>query len=55
MSRDDNRRRPAPGPSAFICEHCALVVSPDPGGTAHRNHCPHCLWSVHLDLRPGDR
>lgn len=24
-------------------------------GTAHRNHCPQCLWSVHLDLRPGDR
>jgi len=24
-------------------------------GTAHRNHCPQCLWSVHVDLRPGDR
>ena len=21
----------------------------------NRNHCPHCLHSVHLDLRPGDR
>lgn len=25
------------------------------GGTAHRNHCPRCLWSRHVDLRTGDR
>lgn len=25
-------------------------------GTAHRNHCPHCLTSKHVDGRiPGDR
>jgi hypothetical protein len=25
-------------------------------GTAHRNHCPHCLTSLHVDHRiPGDR
>jgi hypothetical protein len=25
-------------------------------GTAHRNHCPFCLWSKHVDDRiPGDR
>jgi hypothetical protein len=25
-------------------------------GTAHRNHCPTCLWSRHLDDdAPGDR
>ncbi len=24
-------------------------------GTEHRNHCPRCLWSRHLDERPGDR
>ena len=25
-------------------------------GTRHRNHCPSCLWSRHLDGRvPGDR
>ena len=27
----------------------------DAPGTAHRNHCPQCLWSVHRDERPGDR
>jgi hypothetical protein len=24
-------------------------------GTAHRNHCPNCLWSRHVDVVPGDR
>ena len=24
-------------------------------GTQHRNHCPSCLWSRHLDVDPGDR
>jgi hypothetical protein len=24
-------------------------------GTAHRNHCPSCLWSRHVDDKPGDR
>jgi hypothetical protein len=24
-------------------------------GTRHRNHCPTCLWSLHVDARPGDR
>jgi RNHCP domain len=28
----------------------------DAPGTEHRNHCPNCLWSMHLDARtPGDR
>ena len=24
-------------------------------GTDHRNHCPNCLYSIHLDNKPGDR
>jgi hypothetical protein len=25
-------------------------------GTRHRNHCPNCLWSLHVDgTTPGDR
>jgi RNHCP domain len=24
-------------------------------GTRHRNHCPFCLWSRHVDQTPGDR
>lgn len=26
-----------------------------PAGTQHRNHCPNCLTSLHLDVEPGDR
>lgn len=41
---------------AFRCVGCRLDVPMDAPGTAHRNHCPHCLTSLHLDHRvPGDR
>lgn len=40
---------------AFICEHCGRQVLPAEIGTKHRNHCPYCLWSRHVDLRIGDR
>src|SRR5258708_19736733 len=41
---------------AFTCEHCGVDVSLDAPGTSHRNHCPTCLWSRHLDRNvPGDR
>jgi hypothetical protein len=40
----------------FECCHCSLEVTPNPAmGTAHRNHCTHCLWSKHVDTAPGDR
>ena len=48
-------KQPADAASAFICTHCGRTVAPEAHGTDHRNHCPHCLWSVHADLRPGDR
>ncbi|MCC7365564.1 MAG: RNHCP domain-containing protein [Dehalococcoidia bacterium] len=45
-----------PGKSHFRCSHCRSDVPIDAPGTAHRNHCPLCLWSRHLDgERPGDR
>lgn len=40
---------------SFPCGHCGQAVAPDGAGSQHRNHCPHCLWSRHLDHRPGDR
>lgn len=43
-----------PGP-AFLCAHCRCAIPATAPGTAHRNHCPHCLWSLHVDLTPGDR
>ncbi len=24
-------------------------------GNGYTNHCPNCLWSVHVDINPGDR
>ncbi|MGW5641583.1 RNHCP domain-containing protein [Saccharopolyspora sp. NPDC003752] len=40
----------------FRCVGCRLDVSLVAPGTAHRNHCPHCLASRHVDHRiPGDR
>ncbi|MGW2514065.1 RNHCP domain-containing protein [Streptomyces scopuliridis] len=27
----------------------------DRGRHSHRNHCPNCLWSRHVDDTPGDR
>jgi len=43
-------------PRSFHCGHCGVAVSLDAPGTSHRNHCPNCLWSRHLDRNtPGDR
>ncbi|MBX3361401.1 MAG: RNHCP domain-containing protein [Phycisphaeraceae bacterium] len=41
--------------SGFTCIVCSFQVSQSAWGTRHRNHCPHCLWSRHLDDEPGDR
>ncbi len=35
----------------FICENCGEGVD----GNGYTNHCPHCLWSKHVDNDPGDR
>ena len=40
--------------TGFICEKCGLDVYPVTNGR-YRNHCPFCLYSVHLDNIPGDR
>ena len=39
--------------SGFICLHCGQKVLPLEKSS--RNHCPFCLWSVHVDINPGDR
>jgi len=35
----------------FICGNCGKTVK----GFGYTNHCPHCLWSRHVDINPGDR
>ena len=39
----------------FTCLYCGRAVSMEAPGTEHRNHCPWCLRSVHLDASAGDR
>ena len=39
--------------SGFICAHCNKEVPPLV--KTSRNHCPFCLWSLHVDVMPGDR
>ncbi len=41
--------------SDFTCIHCRGHVPGKSYGTRHRNHCPHCLWSRHVDDEAGDR
>lgn len=43
--------------SGFKCAHCdGWVPLSEFIGTEHRNHCPSCLWSKHVDLKKaGDR
>jgi DNA-directed RNA polymerase subunit RPC12/RpoP len=40
--------------TAFTCVHCGAEVPPLDNGS-YRNHCPHCLYSLHVDINPGDR
>lgn len=37
----------------FICENCYKQV--EKLNYTARDHCPHCLYSKHLDINPGDR
>ena len=37
----------------FTCFHCQTKVKPL--GYTARDHCPNCLYSLHLDINPGDR
>ncbi|MCL2036185.1 MAG: RNHCP domain-containing protein [Oscillospiraceae bacterium] len=37
----------------FTCRICGRIITPL--GSGCRNHCNHCLSSLHLDNNPGDR
>ncbi len=51
-SSQHQRRHESDG---FTCIHCKLQVAGQAWGTKHRNHCPACLHSRHVDETPGDR
>ena len=55
---EEVRRTPPtrPDTEAFVCIHCHASIGPTVSGGRHRNHCPRCLYSRHVDdARPGDR
>jgi hypothetical protein len=35
----------------FTCKNCGFFVE----GDGYTNHCPKCLYSMHVDINPGDR
>lgn len=35
----------------FVCIKCGKLVE----GNGYTNHCPECLYSIHIDKNPGDR
>ena len=62
MNRENKRKKYAKGyychnacNDSFTCKVCNRLVVPHGAGSDHRNHCPYCLSSQHLDNEPGDR
>lgn len=62
MNRENKRKlyekgyyKTHPCDEVFTCRVCARTIVPQGAGSAHRNHCPNCLTSLHVDITPGDR
>lgn len=52
---DKNYYKHHPCTDSFTCKVCGRLVVPEGAGSNHRNHCPYCLSSLHIDEKPGDR
>ena len=62
MNRENKRKqyekgfyKTHPCTEGFTCKFCDRPISPENAGSDHRNHCPNCLMSLHVDVEPGDR
>lgn len=62
MNRENKRKqyekgyfKTHPCTDSFKCKVCGNLVTPENAGSDHRNHCPYCLSSLHVDNEPGDR
>ena len=62
MNRENKRKqfekgyyKTHPCAESFTCKQCGRLVVSGGAGSGHRNHCPNCLSSLHLDVEPGDR
>lgn len=52
----ERERRRASISEPFKCRKCHAFIGEPPSGGRQRNHCPMCLYSLHVDLKtPGDR
>lgn len=40
--------------TSFLCLKCTKQIEKLTNGS-YRNHCPYCLYSLHVDNKPGDR
>ena len=62
MNRENKRKQFEKGyykthacTDSFTCRVCGRPVVSAGAGSGHRNHCPNCLSSLHVDDEPGDR
>ena len=62
MNRENKRKafekgyyKTHPCTDPFTCKVCGRLCTPENTGSQHRNHCPNCLSSLHVDIEPGDR
>lgn len=62
MNRENKRKafetgyyKTHPCTDSFTCKVCGRLCAPESAGSQHRNHCPKCLSSLHVDQEPGDR
>ena len=62
MNRENKRKKYEKGyykthpcHDSFTCKYCGRPVVSAGAGSGHRNHCPNCLRSLHVDEEPGDR
>jgi hypothetical protein len=55
IRRRRQHRHDRSGEGVFKCHHCRRFIGPVPYGGYHRNHCPFCLYSLHVDVSKGDR
>ncbi|MEE0434384.1 MAG: RNHCP domain-containing protein [Peptococcaceae bacterium] len=62
MNRENKRKKydkhyykTHPCNDSFTCKVCGRPVIASGAASEHRNHCPNCLTSLHLDNEPGDR
>jgi DNA-directed RNA polymerase subunit RPC12/RpoP len=55
MNRENKRKqyekgyyKTHPCNESFVCKNCGREVVPEGAGSQHRNHCPNCLYSLHV-------